>query len=755
MEGLMRPDQEWRELHLRHTTEADAFAKACDTRTQTLQLDIKLRREALNLKHERERKAYWTKRNREERGVVQNTTNPVGSTTQQQASRPSDTPLSTPSKQPVRRTGSASASGQATRKTTNSRTESTTPKQTSYIDLCSSDDDDDEDDDEDVLVEIPKEVYQQNTALKRSSSTDRRSASDQILPVCTTLPASLPFSNLVQKQPAVVIKQELHKTLNKPQCRSSVTSGSVVNQSPQTPKAPAENSGTNSNTKEIPLRASSSVVPGSAGSQAEPIELAESFELAEPIERPVATPVGLKKGKHSDSDISLEDPPLNRTDLVQDLLADTTVASLNVGAATKSPGSVATKKDHGVPEAVIQMLKLKARTDARLKAAMKSVQAEKASRQQQRFFDNYINDLTKRWKKNQKTKATTPSPRAPTPSPRAPTALPSTLKQEKQSAVPSSATTDEATSLAGKLKKPSLPFTSRVSSAKAKSGASTSTPAAMSARDDTRMAHQEASAVSHNSDVSTPIMNRKRGFIDLGDDELSDSSPSEASAAAAHKGSVNALGSPSKKVKTLTPSEAKLEARPQPKPSPSSPAVRKPGATGSAKKTAPTSLIFASTKSKPTTPVKPTTPATPAQNRTSAKAKRPVTPSSKRGASFHPQSEIPKTNDADERSRTDEIIHRASVKRSLRKERSIPGLREQLELAAQMSTPTKSTMTKAHKRADSSFSAAGSGYDASADEGHPGGKVADKSKAAQLRALDKIMGNGSTEDSDSGKFILN
>jgi hypothetical protein len=77
-----------------------------------------------------------------------------------------------------------------------------------------------------------------------------------------------------------------------------------------------------------------------------------------------------------------------------------------------------------------------------------------------------------------------------------------------------------------------------------------------------------------------------------------------------------------------------------------------------------------------------------------------------------------------------------------------------LELAAQMSTPTKSTMTKAHKRADSSFSAAGSGYDASADEGHPGGKVADKSKAAQLRALDKIMGNGSTEDSDSGKFIF-
>lgn len=732
----MRPDQEWRELHLRHTTEADAFAKACDTRTQTLQLDIKLRREALDSKHERERKAYWTKRDREERGVVQNTTNPVVSATQQQALRPSDTPLPTPSKQPVRRTGSASASGQATRKTTNPRTESTTPKQTSYIDLCSSDDDDDEDDDEDVLVEIPKEVYQQNTALKHSSSTDRRSVPDQNLPVCTTLPASLPFSNLVQKQAAVVIKQELHKTLNKSQRRSSVTAGSVVGQSPQTPKKPAENSGTNSNTKEIPLRASSSVVPGSAGSQ------------AEPIERPVATPVGLKKGKYSDSDISLEDPPLNRTDLVQELLADITVASLNVGAVTKSPGSVAAKKDHGVPEAVIQMLKLKACTDARLKAAMKSVQAGKASKQQQRFFDNYINDLTKKWKKNQKTKASTPSPRAPTPSPRAPTALPRTLKQQKQSAVPSSVITDEATSLAGKLKKPSLPFTSRVSSAKAKSGASTSTHSAMSARGGAQMVHQEASAVSHNSDVSTPTMNRKRGFVDLGDDELSDLSSSEASAAVAHKGFVNALGSPSKKVKTLTPSEAKPEARPQPKPSPASPAVRKPGATGSTKKAAPTSLIFASTKSKPTTPARPV------QNRTSAKSKRPVTPSSKRGASVHSQSEIQKTNDADERSRTEEIIHRASVKGSLRKERSIPGLRDQLELAAQMSTPTKSTITIAHKRTDSSFSAAGSGYGASADEGHPGGEVADNSKAARLQALDKITGNGSTEDSDSGKFIF-
>ena len=63
-------------------------------------------------------------------------------------------------------------------------------------------------------------------------------------------------------------------------------------------------------------------------------------------------------------------------------------------------------------------------------------------------------------------------------------------------------------------------------------------------------------------------------------------------------------------------------------------------------------------------------------------------------------------------------------------------------------------MDKAHKRTDSSFSAAGSGYDASADEGHPGDKVAEMSDAARLRALDKIMGNDDTEDSDSGKFIL-
>ena len=208
MERLLRPDQEWRELYQRHTTEADAFAKACDTRMQNLQLDIKLKREALDSKHERERKAYWSKRNREERGVVQNTTDPVVSATQQQPSQPSKTPLPTPSKQPVRQTGPASAQrgdqqvpriGQAARKKTNSRSEPTTPKQTSYIDLCSSDDDhnDDDEDDDDVLVEISKEVYQQNTALKRSSSTDRRSAPDQNLPVCTTLPASLPFSNLV------------------------------------------------------------------------------------------------------------------------------------------------------------------------------------------------------------------------------------------------------------------------------------------------------------------------------------------------------------------------------------------------------------------------------------------------------------------------------------------------------------------------------------------------------------------------------
>ena len=71
-----------------------------------------------------------------------------------------------------------------------------------------------------------------------------------------------------------------------------------------------------------------------------------------------------------------------------------------------------------------------------------------------------------------------------------------------------------------------------------------------------------------------------------------------------------------------------------------------------------------------------------------------------------------------------------------------------------MSTPTKSTMAKAHKRTDSSFSAAGSGYDASAGVGHPGDKVAEMSDAARLRALDKIMGNDGTEDSDSGKFIL-
>ena len=520
-----------------------------------------------------------------------------------------------------------------------------------------------------------------------------------------------------------------------------MTSGSAVKQSPQTLKKPTENSGTHSNTKETPWQISSPVALGSAGSRAEPIVLAEPTDSAGPIERPITTPVGLTKGKHIDSDIRLEDLPLNWAGLVlyiQELLADIIVASFNVEAATKSPSSVAAKKDHGVPDAVVQMIKLKARTDAKLKVAMKSVQAGQASRQQQKFFDNYIIDLTKKWKKSQRSKATMPSPRAPTPSPR-------TLKQQKQPAVSSPITTDKATPLPGSLKKPSLPSASRVSSAKTKSGASTSTLAAMPAKDDTQMVHQGASAVFHNPDVSTPTMNRKRNFRDLGDDELSDSSSSGASADVAHKGSVNALGSPSKKVKTLTPSEAKPEARPRPEPSSqASPVGRKPGATGSAKEAAPTPLIFAKTKSKLTTPV------TPAQNRTSAKAKGLVTPSSKRGASVHPQSEIQKTNDADERSRTEEIIHRSSVKRSLRKERSIPGLREQLEHAAQMSTPAKSTMAKVLERTDSSFSAAGSGYDASADEGHPGDKVAEMSDAARLRALDKIMGNDGTEDSDSG-----
>ena len=81
----------------------------------------------------------------------------------------------------------------------------------------------------------------------------------------------------------------------------------------------------------------------------------------------------------------------------------------------------------------------------------------------------------------------------------------------------------------------------------------------------------------------------------------------------------------------------------------------------------------------------------------------------------------------------------------------MPGLREQLELAAQLGTPTKSN---AHKRADSRPTSAGFGYEASADGGHPDVKVVEKSYAARLQDIDKIMGNDGTEESDSGKFIF-